>query len=540
MADKPIATPLPADLPENWQAGQIVAPTGEEVGLTHQHGYNYLMEMVNRVQRGVNTVNEAFANVSGKRTCRFVVGTSTAGWTEADCDYLCDGEADEVEIKAAINALPASGGEIVILGGTYKLSASISISGPRGDLALVGEPGSTVLEGGKISTNGVDGDFMLSVQGLTISDGYLSALNTSLSVTGCRLDNSSISSEQSLSGRTCNFLCTGNIFDRPSSDDSGRVLAVSTFSMEKIQRGCVITDNIFKISSAAVGAHGSIDIYTSLDDTISSFSGNVIFSEIKTSLNIYGLNGIAVNGNYLYNCDIKTQNSVSIFGNRITNGDIIASILTSNGKDALSISGNVINSGQIFLEGAGAITGNSVITNPSAANPAAIILKKIDSSQPENFQSSVVGNFLYGGQYGILLKNPLSTLFNRAAAYALINSNRIYESTTPIRIESEWSSCMVTDNVFETGAITDLGTNNIVRFNSDDDSTGGGSGGGTTAGVTKFNGRTGAVLPQSGDYTAAMVGAIPAGQVQAIQALTQTEYDALASKSAGTLYLIKE
>ena len=29
MADKPIAAPLPADLPENWQAGQIVAPTGE-------------------------------------------------------------------------------------------------------------------------------------------------------------------------------------------------------------------------------------------------------------------------------------------------------------------------------------------------------------------------------------------------------------------------------------------------------------------------------------------------------------------------------
>lgn len=162
MADKPIAAPLPADLPENWQAGQIVAPTGEEVNLSHQHGYNYLMEMVNKAQRGVNAVNEAFESVSGKRTCRYVVGTSTAGWTEADCDFLCDGTNDDVELQAAIDALPAGGGEIAILGGTYKLSASISISGPRGDLALVGEPGSTVLEGGKISANGVDGDFMLS------------------------------------------------------------------------------------------------------------------------------------------------------------------------------------------------------------------------------------------------------------------------------------------------------------------------------------------------------------------------------------------
>ena len=66
------------------------------------------------------------------------------------------------------------------------------------------------------------------------------------------------------------------------------------------------------------------------------------------------------------------------------------------------------------------------------------------------------------------------------------------------------------------------------------------SGGGTVAGVTRFNGRSGEVSPQSGDYTAAMVGAIPASQVQAVQALTQAEYDALGTKSAATLDLIKE
>lgn len=33
--------------------------------------------------------------------------------------------------------------------------------------------------------------------------------------------------------------------------------------------------------------------------------------------------------------------------------------------------------------------------------------------------------------------------------------------------------------------------------------------GGTSGGVTSFNGRDGAVIPQEGDYTAAMVGALP-------------------------------
>lgn len=37
------------------------------------------------------------------------------------------------------------------------------------------------------------------------------------------------------------------------------------------------------------------------------------------------------------------------------------------------------------------------------------------------------------------------------------------------------------------------------------------TGGETTAGVTSFNGRDGDVTPQDGDYTAAMVGALPAG-----------------------------
>ena len=72
---------------------------------------------------------EADAGESGgKRTCRFVVGTSTAGWAKADCDYLCDGTADDVEINAAIQALPATGGEIVILDGEYSIQSPIKVN----------------------------------------------------------------------------------------------------------------------------------------------------------------------------------------------------------------------------------------------------------------------------------------------------------------------------------------------------------------------------------------------------------------------------
>ena len=58
--------------------------------------------------------------------------------------------------------------------------------------------------------------------------------------------------------------------------------------------------------------------------------------------------------------------------------------------------------------------------------------------------------------------------------------------------------------------------------------------------MESFNGRSGAVMPGVNDYTAQMVGAIPAESVKSIQALTEAEYNALADKSATTLYVIKE
>lgn len=78
-----------------------------------------------------NAVAQAATASGGKRVCRLVVGTSASGWTSADCDYLCDGSDDDVEINAAIQALPSTGGEIVLLDGTYNLAAQILVDKPN-------------------------------------------------------------------------------------------------------------------------------------------------------------------------------------------------------------------------------------------------------------------------------------------------------------------------------------------------------------------------------------------------------------------------
>lgn len=90
------------------------------------------------------TLDEMRKDIGNHQTVRFVVGTSTAGWTSADCDYLCDGTADNVEINAAIQALPSTGGEVVILDGTYNITATIAMN--KDNITLSGNGDSTILK----------------------------------------------------------------------------------------------------------------------------------------------------------------------------------------------------------------------------------------------------------------------------------------------------------------------------------------------------------------------------------------------------------
>ena len=62
---KIITVSLPHDLPENWNDSQYVSPGGTEVGLTPQHGYNYLMEQVNAAQKAITEIDDAAGSLIG-------------------------------------------------------------------------------------------------------------------------------------------------------------------------------------------------------------------------------------------------------------------------------------------------------------------------------------------------------------------------------------------------------------------------------------------------------------------------------------------
>ena len=106
-------------------------------------------ELLGHVKIGQNLVIDSDGTLhaqasGGQKVARFVIGTSTAGWTEKDCVYLCDGTDDQEEIIQALNDLPATGGEVVILDGTYNITASINI--PKDNVSLRGNGNVTILK----------------------------------------------------------------------------------------------------------------------------------------------------------------------------------------------------------------------------------------------------------------------------------------------------------------------------------------------------------------------------------------------------------
>ena len=155
---------------------------------------------------------------AGRRVCRFTVGTSTAGWTEDDCDYLCNGTDDQEEINAAIQALPETGGEIVILDGTYNITASIVLD--RANSTLRGNGAATVLK--RMWNSGTaEGIVDVTAKNCTVCDlcfdgnrvAYTSNNNRGVNISGSKI---------CVTGNTCNNNnCGIYVVNSPSNTVTG-------------------------------------------------------------------------------------------------------------------------------------------------------------------------------------------------------------------------------------------------------------------------------------------------------------------------------
>jgi len=94
------------------------------------------------------------------RGATFVVAASDAtARSQAHADYVCDGVNDEVQIQAAIDALPAAGGRVLLSEGTFLVNTAgnintdsyvsyyaIKIMNTNAPITLQGVPGATIIK----------------------------------------------------------------------------------------------------------------------------------------------------------------------------------------------------------------------------------------------------------------------------------------------------------------------------------------------------------------------------------------------------------
>lgn len=82
-----------------------------------------------QVDTAITTVTGSNLSATHKitRTATLVIAASdSSAKAKAQADYVCDGTLDNVEIQTAVDALPATGGEIKFLSGSYQLGATIT------------------------------------------------------------------------------------------------------------------------------------------------------------------------------------------------------------------------------------------------------------------------------------------------------------------------------------------------------------------------------------------------------------------------------
>ncbi len=322
----------------------------------------------------------------GKRVVRLTVGTSTAGWTLDDTDYLCDGVDDQAEIIAAIQALPAEGGEIVILDGTYRITGTIELN--RGNTVLTGNGPVTVLKRMWEDTGKVTSVIRITTSGNIVRnlgfDGnkaaYPSAMNTGIRFDGT--ESSPAENNRILNNRVCDFgnggiqiayYCSNNVYQ--GNICNGNLTGISVYANSKYNQylNNVCCDNVTGIQ----------DI--SSDQNV--FIGNICNGNQNNGISIKTCKGNVISGN---NCE--NNGSAGIYVHTARYSNVSDNVCINNGSGTSW-------EGPIFLTTGSdhnVISGNVCLRNDPVTGDNGIHLH-------ESSHNAVSGNRVEGYDRGIAI-----------------------------------------------------------------------------------------------------------------------------------------
>lgn len=395
---------------------------------------------------------------SGRRYARFVIGTSTAGWTAADCDYLCDGTNDNIEIQAAIDALPASGGSILILAGSYHLGGIINIK--TKSVSIIGESHDSILIG---TAQRIYFFFYVPTQpgkqalfqGLSFEDMGISSYGQDVSVVNCHFKNSYVNLQDNSAADDpsikLSYLIEGNTFIR---NTDGTCIGAILSSNHKNVR-ITVSGNFFDTSTVPTA---SIIRVTTIYDAIEVlvYNNTIIANQTVGNINTVHLYSSGVfSGNFVYKANL-TMKAGTVSGNCFYNGAIYVDLFSSSGGIC---TGNYVENGFIAVNGNVNISGNTVLASGLTAG---IVVYKGATNAPKTPCAAILNNVIQGPQTGIFLGT--SSPINSERSNVMIQGNRIQGTTTAIEIKENWLNTLIANNMIE-GPISDSGTNTTKSNN---------------------------------------------------------------------------
>lgn len=392
---------------------------------------------------------------SGKRFATKVVGSSAAGYTASDVDYLCDGVNDQVEINAAIASM-ANGGKVVLLEGSYTIGAKIEV---KNKITLEGQGASST---SILATNNLVNDSMLVLQenckitGLFIS-GFINSANNrdGILVYGksCTIENNTFSEcKTALSLNGSNNTVNSNMFVDNKSD----CIYIETMSNTVVGNICNSDYGCIRVSGPANAITGN---------TCSTFTSSTVSTGIYVNNNDNTISGNT--------CSRNTEN-IFIVGNRNTVTGNICSLGTVKGIQIIgtanTITGNTCNNNYIgihidALNSSNTITGNNCNNNDYAG-----------IYQERGNNSNIVGNTCIRGtglssdystfQHTILIEGAGGN--NLIAINNIMGKNVKSTNTTNMIFGNKWDASTSASSELSfvykcTGTNDDLAIQNLIN-----------------------------------------------------------------------------
>ncbi len=339
-------------------------------------------------------------------------------------DYYCDGTADDIQILAAIATLPAVGGKIVILAGTYSLSATVNIN--KANVSITGMGDSTRIN----LANVVNGDmFYVTANGFNLSNVYLY---------GNRAGQAAASRAVEYAGGA-SYSTISNVLFQNTYGSAVYILGGSYK---------ILIDNVRVDDCSTIGTEPIIYFAGAFDSEIRSSR----FTDTRT------ITGVGLAGNTISNCvfdgighgNIYAGNGAKIYGNTFSNAD-----------DApITIDGGASNVD---------IIGNRSVDNPDFAEI------RVTADGQTQRDINIIGNQISGSfaYSSILITWAAGSPPAATQTHIVISGNTIVDGVA-YAIESDWAIpdyITVTGNTFRNNTLGDIslpGTHNVIENNNTD------------------------------------------------------------------------